>query len=81
MKRTKSAIKEELSKDFVDAIPLAPQKPRRRKPSFPRTKEGGIDWERFLPVILTARPDGMPFDVYKQLLKLQQRKIKIGRRV
>lgn len=56
-------------------------KQRRRKTAIPRTEEGSLDWKRFLPVILTSRPEGMPFDVYKQALRDQSKRLKMGKRL
>ncbi len=53
---------------------------RRKKQSIPRTEEGSVDWRRFVPEIITSRPEGMPFDVYKQALKDQAKRLKIGKR-
>lgn len=53
---------------------------KRRTIPIPKTKEGGINWMKFLPDIVTSRPDGMTFEDYKRLQKAQQKLIKLRRK-
>lgn len=78
-KETAQAVQE-----FVDAVPLKNKpriQPKPQRVRVPHTKDGGIDWTKFLNGgILTARPEGMPYDVYKQLLYEQKWKLKMRNR-
>jgi len=88
MKRTtkpSSEVEQEV-KDFIDQVPTKVITRKVLKPKrvrVPHTKEGGIDWSKFLTngEVLTERPEGMPFHVYKQLLYDQKWKLKMRKRV
>lgn len=41
-----------------------------------RTKEGGINWETYVPTILTSRPEGMTQEQYKTHLRQQKKRLK-----
>jgi hypothetical protein len=67
-------------KDFIDKIPLKFKRPARVR--VPHTVDGGIDWSKFLTngKVLTERPEGMPYHIYKQLLFEQKWKLKMRKR-
>jgi hypothetical protein len=72
---------QEVNQEFIKNVPLAPKRPQQKRIRVPHTEEGGIDWKKFLPEVLTARPEGMPYDVYKQALRDQKMKLKLRGRV